>query len=742
MHKVNTCFTRLTFVFLALMTHARIGLGQGVPVPPSPNASALLEYANVPVNYYNGLPAIEVPLYDLPGRQLSVPVSLSYHASGIKVQDVASSYGLGWNLNAGGAITRVVRGLPDHWINRNGRNVTVDPASNSDIFRSHWEIATEIQDGQPDVFYFNFMGRTGSFVLDYNGDAVLIPYQNLKIKPAIGPRGIGYWEITDENGTKFTFGDTPASIEKTSKNTMDEFENYNTNNEYEFESAWYLSKARSAFNDEITFTYSAGSRIEYNYYSEIIETTDINVDKCYNREERNTRIRILSPKYLNEITTSKATVKFTFLGTGTQRRDLMNGKYLDRIEIKNLSSQVVKAYFFEYGYFDANYTLPKPGHALDNYDWCNSSDCYRLKLLKIKENTRSNPINFREFKYNEDVHLPARNGVFLDHWGYFNGRENYPLFHPCLRDPYSKTPDINDGNIDISGQLKAPLTSSAKANMLTDIILPTGGSTKFEYEGNAIGGRAYGGLRIRKISAHDGVDANKNIVRTFNYLEGNGLRNPSYYVSTRTGQIGPNYFFFFGILQINGFTIKSNSIIYSESFVPLFDLNGLNVGYTKVSESFSNGSRIEYQYTGFKTDNNGYDHRDVEPEKAYFTKYPGGSYSKISSGSFIQDEPYTFTPNTSKAFERGLLESRTVYNSSGQIISKITNEYDFEQPVKRVVKGYISRFYPGFLSQTGNVDLYATGIYEYISKPVFLKKSTTATYDQDFPVMRTRKSFW
>ena len=531
MHKINTCFTRLTFVFLFLTIQARVGWGQGVPIPPSPNASALLEYANVPVNYYNGLPSIDVPLYDLPGRQLSVPVSLSYHASGIKVQDVASSYGLGWNLNAGGAITRVVRGLPDHWINRFGSNVTADPAlvGADDIFQAHWRMTIDLLDGQPDVFYFNFMGRTGSFVLDYNGDPVLIPYQNLEIKPAIGPKGIGRWEIIDENGTKFTFGDTPASVEKTSKNTMDEFEIYNNNNEIEFESTWYLSKARSAFNDEVAFTYSAGSNLEYQYYSEIVETTDVNVNQCYVPEKRNTRVRILSPKYLNQITTSQGKVQFTFIGTGTQRQDLTNGKYLDRIEIRNLSNQVVKAYFFEYGYFDANLTEPKQDilwNGLTN--WCTTTDCRRLKLVRIRENQKTNPISYRYFKYNENQNLPARNGTYLDHWGYFNGNPGDNGGHPSCPSmiPRRKMPNIVDGNINFLGLPKEPEYPSAQANMLTEIVLPTGGSTKFQYEGNAISGKKYGGVRIRRITAHDGVDTNKDIIRTFNYLEGNGLSRP------------------------------------------------------------------------------------------------------------------------------------------------------------------------------------------------------------------------
>ena len=739
MHKVNTFFTRLTFVFLLLMTYARVGWGQGVPIPPSPNASALLEYANVPVNYYNGLPSINVPLYDLPGRQLSVPVSLSYHASGIKVQDVASSYGLGWNLNAGGAITRVVRGLPDHWINRFGSNVTADPAlvGADDIFQAHWRMTIDLLDGQPDVFYFNFMGRTGSFVLDYNGDPVLIPYQNLEIKPAIGPKGIGRWEIIDENGTKFTFGDTPASVEKTSKNTMDEFEHYNEFNNVEFESTWYLSKARSAFNDEVAFTYSAGSNLEYQYYSEIIETTDVNVNQCYVPEKRNTRVRILSPKYLNQITTSQGKVQFTFIGTGTQRQDLTNGKFLDKIEIKNLSNQVVKAYFFEYNYFNANLSVP------NTFLNCNDKECRRLKLVRIRENQRTNSIHYRHFKYNNNTHLPPRYATHLDHWGYFNGIEGSNGSNVfCQNTQFYKIPAIDDGNIDILGQRKLPSAASAQANMLTEIVLPTGGSTKFQYEGNVIGGRAYGGVRIRRITAHDGVDTNKDIIRTFNYLEGNGLNRPRYYISTKTGQTGPNYFFFFGLLQLNGYNIKTNTVIYSESFVPLFDLNGHSVGYTKVSEHFSNGSRVEYQYTGFKTDSNGLDHSDEEPERAYFTKIPGGSYSKLASGSFVQDEPYTFTPNTSRAFERGLLEKQTVYNSNDQIVSRVTNEYDFGRPGKKEVRAYTSRFYPGFLSQGGNVDLYATGIYKYISRPVTLKKTTTETYDQDFPGNDSKKTVW
>src|SRR5688572_13406764 len=82
--------------------------GQGIPTvtPPSPNAAAFSKYGNIPVSPYTGIPTINIPLYEINIRDIKVPVSLSYHASGIGVGDEASRIGLGWVLNAGGLISR------------------------------------------------------------------------------------------------------------------------------------------------------------------------------------------------------------------------------------------------------------------------------------------------------------------------------------------------------------------------------------------------------------------------------------------------------------------------------------------------------------------------------------------------------------------------------------------------------------------------------------------------------------
>jgi hypothetical protein len=83
------------------------------PSMPSPNAAAFGKYMDIPVSLHTGVPNISIPLHSVSVGTLSLPVSLSYHSSGIRVDEVASNVGLGWVLNAGGVITRTVQGKRD-----------------------------------------------------------------------------------------------------------------------------------------------------------------------------------------------------------------------------------------------------------------------------------------------------------------------------------------------------------------------------------------------------------------------------------------------------------------------------------------------------------------------------------------------------------------------------------------------------------------------------------------------------
>lgn len=71
------------------------------------------QYGEIPVSLYTGIPNVGLSLFNVSSNHLSLPVSLSYHASAIKVEQLASNVGMNWSLNAGGVITREIRDEPD-----------------------------------------------------------------------------------------------------------------------------------------------------------------------------------------------------------------------------------------------------------------------------------------------------------------------------------------------------------------------------------------------------------------------------------------------------------------------------------------------------------------------------------------------------------------------------------------------------------------------------------------------------
>jgi len=69
-------------------------------IPPSPDAAQLGKYGDVQANIFNGIPGIKIPIYEIKLDDFVLPISLSYDASGNKVDEVSSVVGLGWSLNS------------------------------------------------------------------------------------------------------------------------------------------------------------------------------------------------------------------------------------------------------------------------------------------------------------------------------------------------------------------------------------------------------------------------------------------------------------------------------------------------------------------------------------------------------------------------------------------------------------------------------------------------------------------
>ena len=169
---------------------------------PTPNAAALGKYGDIPVSYFTGVP---IPIHTLQEGPLSLPVSLNYHASGMKVEETASWVRTGWSLDAGGMIARTVLGLRDEEAGKgyfvNGANLTYTSSNVK-------EVADGKIDSEPDLFNFNIMGYSGKFYYDPKATTTnkwtTVPKQDIVIEH--DPLSLDFFKITTPDGVIYTFG--------------------------------------------------------------------------------------------------------------------------------------------------------------------------------------------------------------------------------------------------------------------------------------------------------------------------------------------------------------------------------------------------------------------------------------------------------------------------------------------------------------------------------------------------------
>src|SRR5579863_5071006 len=161
-------------------------------------------------------------------------IGISYHASGLKVAEIASWVGLGWSLNAGGMIIRTVRGAPDegtvktYYPAQGPRGYYKDyglstlpllpyPGASNNIADNDSKLMMQMYtlpalsqgalDCEPDLFIFNFDGHSGKFVFDENRTPHLLTDDNLQIAVNYSNYKFNSWVITAPDGTKYIFGE-------------------------------------------------------------------------------------------------------------------------------------------------------------------------------------------------------------------------------------------------------------------------------------------------------------------------------------------------------------------------------------------------------------------------------------------------------------------------------------------------------------------------------------------------------
>lgn len=500
-------------------------------LPPSPEAASKVKYADVPFTHSMGAAEYSVPIYELKGHRLTIPVSLDYCSNGIKLDEIAGVAGLGWTLNAGGCITREVVYMPDEFedgtfsyrwpdssVLQSLLARTTDNASASFLTGVAWNR----MDTNSDRYSYSVMGLKGQFILDPDGKVVQIQGDGVEISystETVGGREEKAFTVTGPDGTVYTFGCREAATRK------DQYREptYSTGQQVDWSAttAWHLTQVTSRDGTEsASFSYADGGtwdRSTATVSKTVTETPSRNTsghDESYGSEYTTVRSSHQT-KVLTGITLSGYTASFSY----------------DSVASRSLHSVTS-------GSDAANY--PR------RLTRVRVTDAAGRQLLRAETDTRRDSYDGRivlagvTFYGSDDVTVEDRwtfayhtakgavSRYSQDWYGYFNGENgDGTMLHPIDEDasrtdlcPYLLN---SSPNYTMSLAYGAPKPAEASYMMLTSAD-HDGARTEWEYGGALTGAQitvagktvpVSVGVRVESIRVLDGAALKR--VRTFSY---------------------------------------------------------------------------------------------------------------------------------------------------------------------------------------------------------------------------------
>jgi len=507
-----------------LIINTAMGQGGSGSTPPaaqlpkiiqaSPEAASLGKYGNQQIGLNTGTVSAHIPLYELKTKSLKLGIGLNYSSNGLKVDEISSRVGMGWVLNASGVITRTVYDKPDllhpriqpplnlnfhlfdpNMISAAQSYYTTDPA----ILNWLDYYSGTDSDMQLDEFNFNFNGYTGKFIFDNNNSPVLLPQSNLKIEFNSANTDWNF-KITTPDGTKYYFGGPASEITLSSTG-------YSNHDQYV--SAWYLNKIESGIDpsDNISFNYAPTSFGYITGISEsmMIKSPDLIPNISFNGAYReysaasggNADVPTSPPSftihsigfagvYLQSISASGyGTIKFSY----QNKPDIIAGQdfLVSNMEIDAVPNQPMFSYSFVYDVVSPNPSYNNSSSSYYPLDFFNSTNTIPRPFLKQVITSDKNGIASRSysFLYNDFTNLAPHLSFSQDHWGYFNGKNTLNSLISPAAQYYSKLDPTIISNLSVNRDVDYDY---AQKGILTQINYPTGGYTKFTFEGNSING--------------------------------------------------------------------------------------------------------------------------------------------------------------------------------------------------------------------------------------------------------------
>ncbi|NML71184.1 hypothetical protein HHL23_15445 [Chryseobacterium sp. RP-3-3] len=416
----------------------------------SPDAAQLSKHTDMPTSTHTGSVGVDIPLYTIKVGDYTLPISLKYHASGVKVKETASKVGLGWSLSIGGiSLSKQIFGAEDK-----GKIPYINPISFNPVPSNptDYDLAMKATgfnglakyDTQPDIYSYVAGSSSGEFYFDSLGKIIQIPYSTVKIEDS--------FTVTDNGGVKYYFipGNQILNIGGSAPSPDD---THTTD--------FVISKIVLTSGKEIKFNYSS-TNYSYlsNYYKGLKIPRACSVQNGITYEEFATKTNVLSENVLQSIDFEGNTIKFLYTG----REDINNGLSLNKVEIRNTNNALVEDYSLIKEYFVS-------GDSPSIFDYWSELP-YTTKRLKLKEVVNNKNNSKYRLQYYEDNPLPNRLSDQTDHVGFYNGK----VINTGI--PYVEYGDQRYGN----GDNKNPDINYAISGSLKEIQYPTGGKMEFQYE--------------------------------------------------------------------------------------------------------------------------------------------------------------------------------------------------------------------------------------------------------------------
>ena len=460
-----------------------------ITFPRTPEASALIDLVDIPVGHYTGTATVNIPIWSYSENSLQGDVSVNYRTGGVKLNDIASTVGLGWELEVGPMITRKVNGLPDELESQNydydikgflevrksytHQDIVSFQFNNAELYHSdnslYDKFAYGCYDAEPDEFYFRIGEFSGKFMYDWSPGSDPIVICDSEVKVTKIHEHAFTWKVTTPDGNVYLFDSEGIEWTNSSSDISTIGCSSVTSRLTGIPSSWRCTSAHDVNNvTSIAYTYNSYN-YQKNWLGDAVRTRSISGNTGHDACPGNAT---------GQISGSSFSIKIHGLLPGSV--EFSSGEYINfvykEVERQDKAGLLSTSGFVSLEYAEIGFRndVKYKYHLIQDY----SSG--RLTLKEIKKEGRNGkympPYKFTYYAGS----LPDISSRSIDMFGYFNNKGNQTLI-PEQIVPLNATATSYHK---IAGADRSSELASTKVGNLKSVTTPSDAVTTFDYELN------------------------------------------------------------------------------------------------------------------------------------------------------------------------------------------------------------------------------------------------------------------